>query len=843
MPNLKQWQGLFSDADPHDIPEGGATLQDNWTCNRPGALTVRKGMTRYSFSTVTGATADVVGIYAFNPPVKSYIVFHTADAVSGGNVYLGNKAATVAIEGTAAGGTAVSINHPNCWCETRKGRLIRVNGVQRGTIYNGAAVYPIGITAPAAAPTVTTPVTGGASAGDYVVAYRYLDAQSIPSSLSPRATVTASASDQFSWDTLVASTETRVTSVELYRSTVGQATTLYLVKTLTHNGTVTSSANATGKVRFTLPTGHGVVVGDKIAVAGHSVAGYNATHGITAVAATTATSDVAYSADGTGGTWTLVGYTTDTDTDATIGALTALPIFNSDGSMNAYRFDPPPIDQSVCVRLQDRYFYGVPKKLAIADYITNVSGWTTAIVGHWLYREGFVPVEITAATTTGENAVTIGGVSTHVADLTGGPVVSCDPAVRNAWYYSEPDEPESVPVSQNEIIVQTNVEDNDEPTGIAPRGAWAWVFRERHTYRLTFSKQPNIDNGITLAFSRGCTNQRCWAVFEDTVFAMDEFGAWAIVGGQKKNVSDPVCNYWADPLIDWAHKDWFFASVEPTNATLRFHVVLTTDAAGVTHPMHALCMNIRSGEWWTESYPQEMGGACLSTLSSRSRLIVGGENGDVLMMDEGVYDVATPVHGTVTTASTGTTLTDATTAGFLAAHVGAPLVVTGGTGKGSVRYIVTRTSATAVVLNAALTVDTTSTYTVGAIRATFTSGLFELPEKEDDKEKGKRGVILGFQPTTAAETLDLSYTHDHETAAVTQFVQNTLGNVTSTAGTVYKSVNMQLAQNSNAHATGYQRWPLTAAADKRLLSHRWLSISMEAYQHDEELTVYEAGLD
>jgi len=833
MPNLKQWAGLFSDMDPHDIPEGGAALQDNWTCNRIGALTVRKGMTRYPFLTVTGATADVVGIYAFNPPTKAYIAHHTSD----GNVYLGNKAATVAIE------SSVSANHPNCWCETRKGKLIRVNGLQRGTIYNGAAVYPIGITAPAAAPTVTTPATGGASAGDYVVAYRYLDAQSIPSSLSPSATVAASASDQFSWDTLVASTETRVTSVELYRSTVGQATTLYLVKTLTNNGTVTSSANATGKVRFTLPTGHGVVVGDKITVAGHSVAGYNTTHGITAVAATTATSDVNYTADGTGGTWKLAGYTTDTATDATIMALTALPILNSDGSLNAYRFVPPPIDQSVCVRLQDRYFYGVPKKLAIADYILNVASWTTAIVGHWLYREGFVPVEITAATTTSENAITIGGVSTHVADLTGGPIISCDPAVRNAWYYSESDEPESVPVSQNEIIVQTNVEDNDEPTGIAPRGAWAWVFRERHTYRLTFSKQPSIDAGITLAFSRGCTNQRCWAVFEDTVFAMDEFGAWAIVGGQKKNISDPVCNYWADPLIDWAHKDWFFASVEPTNATLRFHVVLTTDAAGVTHPMHALCMNIRSGEWWTESYPQEMGGACLSTLSSRSRLIVGGENGDVLTMDEGLYDVLSPLYGTVTTASTGTTLTDTGQTFPATTCVGAPVVVTGGTGKGSVRYIVTRTSATAVVLNAALTVDTTSTYTVGAIRATFTSGLFELPEKEDDKEKGQRGVMVGFQPTTATETLYLSYTHDHETAAVNQLVQNTLGNAVSSPSSVNVALNLKRAQSVLANAPGYQRWPLSAAADKRLLSHRWMSLSMEAYQHDEELTVYQAGLD
>jgi len=46
-----------------------------------------------------------------------------------------------------------------------------------------------------------------------------------------------------------------------------------------------------------------------------------------------------------------------------------------------------------------------------------------------------------------------------------------------------------------------------------------------------------------------------------------------------------------------------------------------------------------------------------------------------------------------------------------------------------------------------------------------------------------------------------------------------------------------------ANASGYQRWPLSAAADKRLLSHRWMSLSMEVYQHDEELTVYQAGLD
>lgn len=771
MPEFKQWPGLFSDADPHDITPGGAVLQDNWQCVRPGALTVRKGPTRYNFSTATGAptdnTGDVLGIYAYNPPAKSYVVFHTAS----GGVYYGNRASGNPVE------TGVAVNHPNCWCETRDGKLIRVNGVQRGTIYNGVAAYSLGVDAPAAAPTTVRQEGGGnLGAGVYTMAYRYVDSEGIPSALSAVSTITASANDHVHW-TVTAPTQARVAmtggTVELYRSTADQATTLYRVASIAYNGTLTAVEDAAS--------------------------------------------------------------------DATLMAAFALPIVKSTGALSARRFVVPPDNLSVVVRFQDRYWYGVPKQVTIENYIANVSGWNTAIVGHYLYREGAVPVEITAAAVGPPTTVTINGSPVQTSTIPGA-MVGVAPNARNAWYYSEVDEPESVPTSQNEVIVQTNVEDNDEPTGMCPRGAYAWVFRERHTYRLAFEKQPNIDSAITLAFSRGCVNQRCWAVFEDTVFAMDEYGAWAIVGGQKKNISDPIQNYWSTPLIDWAHKDWFFASVEPTEGILRFHVVLTTDGS-ITRPMRALCMNVRSGEWWTESWSQAMGGACLTSIGNRMRLVVGGENGDVLTMDDAVYDVVTPVSGTITTASTSTTLTDETVAGFLSTHVGAPIVITGGTGKGAVRYITARVSASQITIDSELTVDTTSTYTVGAIRAMYTSGLQELPDKDEDKEKGQRGILVVWQPTTNANTLQLSRTNDHDTAAVQQIVQNAVGQATSGPGTAYTMLNMKRAQSSVAGSPGFQRWPFTQKADKNLLASRWLSLSLEAYQSNEQLTVYEAGLD
>tara|TARA_R110002020_G_scaffold286683_1_gene502204 strand:+ start:746 stop:3631 length:2886 start_codon:yes stop_codon:yes gene_type:complete len=283
MPNITNFFGLISDADPDDVPGGSSSAQKNVSTHSPGNLVPREGIQPITFST----TATI-----------SSSAFNTFQRM--------------------------------CFCRTRLGDLIGVNGLERGFRWDGITtnVEQLGITAPAAAPSIsaanlntadkgkalTSPyvanngsglyritstshglsngdkvvignvvgtgamqgdlngvkftVSGvttntfdlvgtifdgahtsggtwsqegfGATEGIYTFAYRYVDNTATPvySSLSPATTVTASTNDFFSWSSLSTTTETRAQSqVELYRSTAGVSNVLYRVETISYGGT------------------------------------------------------------------------------------------------------------------------------------------------------------------------------------------------------------------------------------------------------------------------------------------------------------------------------------------------------------------------------------------------------------------------------------------------------------------------------------------------------------------------------------------------------------------------------------------------------------------------------
>lgn len=65
--------------------------------------------------------------------------------------------------------------------------------------------------------------------------------------------------------------------------------------------------DAHGICLITTAAPHGLTTTDTISVSGNSISGYNVTHGIIQTPTTTTLeTDVPYTADGTGGTWTLV---------------------------------------------------------------------------------------------------------------------------------------------------------------------------------------------------------------------------------------------------------------------------------------------------------------------------------------------------------------------------------------------------------------------------------------------------------------------------------------------------------------------------------------------------------
>lgn len=256
----------------------------------------------------------------------------------------------------------------------------------------------------------------------------------------------------------------------------------------------------------------------------------------------------------------------DVDRDTTAGNVTSkygfMPIVLPSGALNARRFDPPPTNMAVACMFQDRAWYAV--------------------------------------------------------DTTG--------AKPNSLYYSEVDEPESVPDS-NELIVQENVPDSDAIEALIPLGSFLVVAQRRHLYKLTYVAQPLFDAAIQLVSYRGVINSRCWDVFAGVMFAADDYGLYAFDGGREEAISATIDDYWRDGLIDFTKAKYFYLKVNPQERVVRFFYCRSTDG---TYPKRALCFSLATQAWWEEEFAQSLPHACVAKASGQQRVLYGGEAGGFL---------------------------------------------------------------------------------------------------------------------------------------------------------------------------------------------------------------------
>lgn len=268
-------------------------------------------------------------------------------------------------------------------------------------------------------------------------------------------------------------------------------------------------------------------------------------------------------------------YTDAELTDPDRTGYAAMPILKPNGELNAYRFVAPPTDKAVVVSFQDRMWYAVD---------------------------------------------------------TGGK----EP---NSLYYSETDEPESVP-DVNEIIVQENVRDTDAITALVPFGAALMVMQRRHVYRVTFAKQPIIDAAVNLAGYRGCLNQRCWDLHDGIAYVLDQFGVYAMdPSGSIKPISEGIANYFRH-YVDYTHAQWFAVRFDARVQVLRVFLSLKGDGDSVA-PVRVLCYSPTLEAWWEERYPRPITAAAGITLDSgQYRVLYASSKARVYSLDEGWVDVA-----------------------------------------------------------------------------------------------------------------------------------------------------------------------------------------------------------
>ena len=271
------------------------------------------------------------------------------------------------------------------------------------------------------------------------------------------------------------------------------------------------------------------------------------------------------------------------DQDRTVSSVkvfAALPIVLPNGQVNAYRFNPPPQNKSAVVMFQDRAWYGVDSP-----------------------------------------GRTFGG----TADATA--------AEPNSLYFSEVDEPESVPET-NELVLQTNVKGADSITALMPFGAGMVVFQHRHAYRLAYAAQPIIDASVQLICQRGCLNQRCWDTYDGVAYVVDAMGMYMLDGSNAVPISDAVDTYWSNSTINFASSKWFFVRIDPVTRIARFFF----NESG-TYPDRALCFHPVTKAWWLEVYAQRFSSSECLLINNRQQVVLSGASTGIVLAESGVTDL------------------------------------------------------------------------------------------------------------------------------------------------------------------------------------------------------------
>lgn len=265
----------------------------------------------------------------------------------------------------------------------------------------------------------------------------------------------------------------------------------------------------------------------------------------------------------------------------------AMPIVLPNGDLNAMRFVPPPDDKAVVVRYQDRFWYGV-----------DTSG--------------------------------------------------TEP---NHLYFSEVDEPESVP-DINEFVLQQNARDGDYITALVPFGTSMLVMQSRHAYSLSFSQSPLRDADVTPLAYRGCLHQRCWDIHAGVCYALDQNGLYSVsLQGDVQDLSMPIDDIFRTQ-VDWGHATWNFVLVDPVTKVVRAFVAFKDDDS-TGYPTRALCYSITTKSWWVERYPHRISSGTTIPMNNGDYRPVYGAQGGVYLLGEGAYDAARGAVSLVTLTEKG----------------------------------------------------------------------------------------------------------------------------------------------------------------------------------------------
>ena len=204
----------------------------------------------------------------------------------------------------------------------------------------------------------------------------------------------------------------------------------------------------------------------------------------------------------------------------------------------------------------------------------------------------------------------------------------------NTLFYSEFDEFESTP-DLNELPIQQNQKSTDVLTALVPFGSMLLAMQHTHTFSVTYNTDPAVDVSVQMLTHRGCLHQRAWDIHENVLYAADESGIYSMTrNGEVEDISLPVRDFFVSELVDFSKRETFFLQTDPRTHILRFFCTLVDGSTDT--PSMALCFDIQSRQWWTESYPNSITSACTGRpdASRLNTIMLGAVNGNVFEIDQ-----------------------------------------------------------------------------------------------------------------------------------------------------------------------------------------------------------------
>ena len=271
----------------------------------------------------------------------------------------------------------------------------------------------------------------------------------------------------------------------------------------------------------------------------------------------------------------------------------------------------------------------------------------------------------------------------------------------NTIYYSEPNNAEAVPLRNS----YTAPQDGEDVTGGMNFGSYLYILKRRRMYRLTTRNDPVTDGRVYLGITRGCVNNRCWVIANETCYLLDEGGVYAFSSDALGEPASPQIqdffrrDSFSSYRINWGAARSFHAVHSPQEEIIRWYVAVGEDL----YPRHALSYCYTLKRWSLDLVQIPIASSCLGQSSgiagsfagSQEQVYLGTRAGGVIGLSYDGLDGITKsqsVRGKVSSSSTQSV----TANGYsFAACVGATIAMVDGRSQKQVRVIIEVSGSTA----------------------------------------------------------------------------------------------------------------------------------------------------